>query len=190
MTKYSLRPLFGGGIFCDIPSEWRDVSDVRQVPDHQEVWQSMQNEVFVVEILERQQVTDASAAGFYFTDLAESNGASRLGDCSFRPAVMPPLTNVEGAVACAGFGFQKVTKGRDLDTNGRPRENQEICWTSIELCVLRLPHVETDLLVTITKPSSNFSDGPTAVADSSVVWSNDFQRVVSSLQVRDWGLFG
>lgn len=37
--RLTKRPLFGGAIDIDVPSAWRDVSEVRQVPDHQEVWQ-------------------------------------------------------------------------------------------------------------------------------------------------------
>jgi len=33
------RDMFGGAIALSIPTQWRDVSDVRQVPDHQEVYQ-------------------------------------------------------------------------------------------------------------------------------------------------------
>jgi hypothetical protein len=189
MTTYSQRTLFGGAIFCEIPTEWRDVSDVRQVPDHQEVWQSREDEVLVVEILERQQVDDVAAANFFFTDLAESNGATRPGDHSFQPAAAPRMTHAEGVVACAGVGFQKVAKGRGTDIDGQPRDNQGINWTFIELCVLRLPRVKTDILVTISKPESNYNVEPPVAMNSVISWSADFQKVLSTIQVRDWGLF-
>ena len=102
--RLTKRPLFGGAIDIDVPSAWRDVSEVRQVPDHQEVWQDCTVEgqapselaaaaaqgaqagepisiegtggVLVVEILARQDdVSDEAAAKFFFDDLAESNGA-------------------------------------------------------------------------------------------------------------------
>merc|ERR1712170_184349 len=72
IEMYSERPLFGGAISCDIPSAWRDVSDVRQVPDHQECWQEIDGAVLVVEILDRQEVGDHSAASFFFADLARA----------------------------------------------------------------------------------------------------------------------
>ena len=34
--RLTKRPLFGGAIDIDVPCAWRDVSEVRQVPDHQE----------------------------------------------------------------------------------------------------------------------------------------------------------
>ena len=38
-SKLVKRDLYGGVMTISIPAEWRDVSDVRQVPDHQEVYQ-------------------------------------------------------------------------------------------------------------------------------------------------------
>jgi hypothetical protein len=37
--KLTKRDLYGGAMTMSIPTKWRDVSDVRQVPDHQEVYQ-------------------------------------------------------------------------------------------------------------------------------------------------------
>jgi hypothetical protein len=87
------KNLFGGAITILIPSSWRDVSDVRQVPDHQEVFQDCttdhnddspnKNEFtgtdgcIIIEILERQNdVSDDDAATFLFHDLAEFNSSS------------------------------------------------------------------------------------------------------------------
>ena len=33
--------MYGGAITAILPACWRDVSEVRQVPDHQEVWQDV-----------------------------------------------------------------------------------------------------------------------------------------------------
>lgn len=201
---YSERSLFGGAIVCDVPTSWRDVSDVRQVPDHQEVWQDATEDgaMLVVEILERQDVDDANAACFFFDDLAESNGiapqATTSSDLSFRPVTsthLPPL-QIEGATACAGIGYQKIAVGREYNAiSGQRREDQEIRWTCVELCVLRLARVETDLLVTVTKPMANPKEPPpmeaAAIGSASVAsWSEPFQRSLSSMQIRDWQLFG
>ena len=99
------------------------------------------------------------------------------------------MTFAEGVVACAGVGFQKIATGRSTAIGGQPRENKDMHWTFIELCVLRLPRVKTDLLVTMTKPALNGIVGPPAAMNSGVSWSADFQKVLSTIQVRDWGLF-
>jgi hypothetical protein len=182
------RPLFGGAVSCEIPTAWRDVSDIRQVPDHQECWQEMDGAVLVVEILQRQDdVTDANAAKFFFDDLADSNDTSNV--VSFQS--QPPTANtaqIENTTACAGIGFQKVSMGRDHDVAGNRREDQEVRWIRVELCVFRLPvSAATDLLVTISKPSANPSEPP---QQDDAAFSEVFQRAVSTLRIRDWGLFG
>jgi hypothetical protein len=155
------------------------------------VFSRSEGAVLVVDILQRQaEVSDADAAAFFFTDLAESNGATSASD-SIRWETRPPpprtAMETETMMLCAGIGFQKVGLGRDYDYEGNRRQNQEIRWIRVELCVFRLAGVETDLLVTISKPVPNPNGPP---HEDPQPWSDSFQRVVSTLRIRDWGLFG
>jgi hypothetical protein len=205
MATWSERPLFGGAITCDVPTVWRDVSDIRQVPDHQECWLDIVDDgaFLVVEVMDRQSsVADAEAAGFFFRDLAEANGitnpVTNQIECTFQTIPLTPPPGGEGVListnvtSCSGIGVQKVALGRDVDMDGNPRV-QEIRWVTLELCVVRLEQVETDLLVTITKPilASNPNE-PLEEACSRIgtTFSPEFSRVVWSLNVRDWSLFG
>lgn len=205
MATWSERPLFGGAITCDIPTVWRDVSDIRQVPDHQECWLDIGDDgaFLVVEVMDRQSsVADADAASFFFRDLAEANGiinpVTNQIECIFQTIQLAPPLGEEGGListnvtACSGIGVQKVALGRDVDMDGNPRV-QEIRWVTLELCVFRLEQVETDLLVTITKPilTSNPNEPlEEACARIGNTFSREFSRVVWSLNVRDWSLFG
>uniref|UniRef100_A0A7R9ZKA5 Mog1p/PsbP-like protein n=1 Tax=Craspedostauros australis TaxID=1486917 RepID=A0A7R9ZKA5_9STRA len=179
---WASRPLFGGAISCDIPSAWKDVSDIRQVPDHQECWQEIDGSLLVVEILEKQEVGDAEASKFFFQDLAESNGST---DVTFTAIPLTLSSPPRESRICAGLGFQKIAMGRDVDIAGNRRE-QEIKWVRIDLVVFRLASVETDLLVTVSTPIANpnepSSEGPNL--------SEGAQRIANSLRVQDWGLFG
>lgn len=187
---YTERPLFGGAMSCEIPSAWRDVSDIRPVPSHQEVWHELEGAVLVIEILQRQQIDDLNAAPFFFNDLAENNGIVNSNDAMFRPMTTAPPIQIDGAIACAGVGFQKVAmeRGYGVVDQNIVLQHQEHRWTYMELCVLRLPRVDTDLLVTITKPLPNPNEPPGA--ESALSWSDSFQRIVSSIKIRDWELFG
>ena len=183
MSSYTERPLFGGAISCEIPTAWRDVSDIRQVPDHQECWQDIEGAVLVVEILQRQHVSDSEAAKFFFEDLAESNGSTS--NQFVARSALPTTTTV--GVGCAGSGFQTVAVGRNYDIAGNLRTIQEIHLIRVELCVFRLERLDTDLLVTLSKPAvSNPNEPP---QDLQQPWSDTFQKVISTLQIRDWGLF-
>ena len=196
----TLRPLFGGALVCQIPDDWRDVSDVRQVPDHQECWQDGEGRVWVVEILDRHAaVADAGAAAFFFHDLAQANGATDPADRLFTPAAQPELaTRIMGVVVpiaalsdnssaslCFGTGHQRVALGRDTDLAGNPRA-QEDRWIRVELCVIRLASKDTDLLVTLSSPSAPNPQETTNSTPSTGL----FVQMLGSLQIRDWSLFG
>jgi len=69
--NYSERYLFGGAITSNLPTDWKDLSDARQIPDNQECFQdsfvTARPQLLVIEILERQeQVDDRDAASFFF----------------------------------------------------------------------------------------------------------------------------
>lgn len=229
---FTQRPLFGGAMTCDIPTTWRDVSDVRQVPDHQECWQQVTNAdgggttgsttnaagtnedaLLVIEILQRQDhVTDTKAAEFFFTDLAESNGITNNPEhMMFKSIGVLPATTIRqignNPTPCFGIGLQKIAMGRDYDIGGNARirneANGDMPWVRVELCVVRLPNVETDILITISKPISNPNEPPAAEEDGTTSqtatasispftssFSTIFQRVVTTLQIHDRELFG
>lgn len=188
----TVRPLFGGAITCQLTpdDDWRDVSDIRQVPDHQECWQDIEGRLLVVEILSRQSdVIDEQAAAYFFQDLAESNGA-KAPDLYFIP--QPELSanmNLAGArlpdsaKLCFGTGYQKVALGKDTDIAGNPR-TQQVQSIRVELLAIRLPSVGTELLITLSTPSNEHSQETISHP------TDTFVRILGSFQIQDWTLFG
>jgi hypothetical protein len=181
------RALFGGAITCALPSDFLDISDLRQVPDNQECFQGPSGHLLVIEILERQnEVSDESAAEYFFRDLAESNGcvlSDNNSNLIFYPAsvLSSSLSNIQGlppeATVCQGFGQQRVAVGRDTDVAGNPRQT-EVHDIRVDLCVIRLPMQSTDLLITLSTPA--------------IIHTSDeklFAQVLSSFRIRDWSLF-
>ena len=62
--------LFGGAISVDMPRGLVDASDVRPVPDNQEVWLDESGQSVIVEVLERVKgLQDDQAVSFFFNDL-------------------------------------------------------------------------------------------------------------------------
>lgn len=185
----TIRPFFGGAITCDVPTDWRDISSVRQVPDHQECWQSAAGHVLVVEVLQRHdEVTDEQAATFFFRDLAEANGipASSAEDstqftvANEMPSIgsnLPPDATVHG-----GIGRQLVAQGRDTDIAGNPRQ-LEARWVRVDLCVIRLPNVTSEILITLTSPQM-------PLAEFTMGFHALFAAVIQSFRIADWTLFG
>jgi hypothetical protein len=188
------RPLFGGALTCQLTpdDDWRDVSDIRQVPDHQECWQDIEGRLLVVEILDRQSnVTDEQAAAYFFQDLAESNGMKAPGT-ELQFTAQPELSasiNLAGAglpdsaKACFGTGYQKVALGKEHDIAGNPR-TQQVQSIRVELCAIRLPSVGTELLITISSP------GDGNLQETSSQPTEAFARILGSFQIQDWTLFG
>lgn len=154
--------------------------------------------MLVVEILEMQtDVEDDCAASFFFNDLAERNDAMQnKNDIRFFTskdhATSPALLN-DGSNkvrACAGYGYQKVAMGRDFNAGGESRRaRQEIKCIRVDLHVFRLPLQETDLLITISSPA-DVTNLDEVTSEMSPATSEILSQVVSTFQIRDWGLFG
>lgn len=205
--SYSERPLFGGAITSYLPREWKDLSDIQEVPDHQEVFQDSfvaENPfMLVIEIVERQgHIEDSDAALFFFNELAEQNDVLQTeNDIRFRALDEPPSATAlldDASIVggenkpslSAGCGYQKVAMGRDYDNEGHSRrDRQEIKCVRVDLCVLRFPEQETDLLVTISRPVENSTFNQVPLETSSEA-SGILSRIISTLRIRNWELFG
>jgi hypothetical protein len=216
VDEMSVKELFGGGMSIRIPPQWRDVSDIRQVPDHQEVYQNIEGSTtdlenaggsgccFGIDLLDRiDTLDDGDAAVFYFKDLAEANdaiseivGSGDNDDENHRLLLGNTRVTEVGASeegdwirqlgtvcnACCCNGWQHTLPGARTTPNASNEEDR--VWVRVELCVIRLKNVETDVLVTLSTPSPN---GPDIEA---TVLSPFFLSIVSTLEVKDWGLFG
>eukprot|EP00924_Labyrinthula_sp_SR-Ha-C_P008533 snap_masked-scaffold_32-processed-gene-2.38-mRNA-1 protein AED:1.00 eAED:1.00 QI:0/0/0/0/1/1/2/0/150 len=79
--------LFGNAIEINFPTEFEDISKVRQVPDNQEVYVSnLDDSSIVVELLEKAPVEDKDICSYLFNDLKDFNEAKAarlLNDQSF-----------------------------------------------------------------------------------------------------------
>ena len=81
MLELETRRLFGGAIEIALPRRFLDVSEFRQVPDHQEVF-TLDGDgdalSFIFEIVELQsEVSDNDVATHFWHDLADANDAQR-----------------------------------------------------------------------------------------------------------------
>jgi Ran-interacting Mog1 protein len=219
-STYQLRPLFGGAMTIELPADsqtWRDVSEVRQIPDHQECFQEIntptttsgsstagshhpKGRVLVVEILERPEgISDLDTASYFFHDLASTNSAditttaTVLPSTSFTSVPSPDWLSKAGLplsssstpiIYCTGFGYQPVPIAESHGATNSAVEE----WIRVDLGVIRLLSVNTDLLVTLSTPQSSLPvTSETAVAPSQP--AEVFTRAFTTLQVRDWSLF-
>ena len=164
----------------------------------------------VVEILEHQKdVEDSKACEFFLKDLADANGATTLEqhqiyseqmmdivtNSGMKQLLLPTFSIPESTsnlCVCIARGSQKVVQGKDkAERPGEPKIEPH--WVDIEICILRLASVETDLLITLSTPRKETSNNTTGEKGMMGVvggHSDVFKQVLSSFNIVDWSLFG
>ncbi|KAM6163331.1 ran guanine nucleotide release factor isoform 2-T2 [Rhynchocyon petersi] len=173
-------PLFGGAFSAVLPAGAVDVSDLRPVPDNQEVFcHRAIDQSLIVELLELQtHVRGEEAARYHFEDVGSVQGARAAQVEAVRPL---PLENLALGGCCQEAwvlsGKQQIAK-----------ENQQ--EVIVHQALLRLTQYQTDILLTFNQPPpENSSLGPENL--SSPPWSlGDFEQLVTSLTLHDPNIFG
>ncbi|CAN9091601.1 unnamed protein product [Alternaria sp. RS040] len=182
---FTNTPLYGGAITLDLPSNFADASQIRQIPDHQEVYlDSNGYSSIVVEILEYvEKSNDEEALQYHFGDLVEDTG-DQTTIISQDRAAMKSLPN--NSVLTLTFIQTPPTP------NPHPnRKTPE--FTYIHLILLRLKEQGTDIMISINiphypgefTPAEQQGDETPLMKDSKAVR----ERVLESFQVEEWGLF-
>ncbi|KAG8720014.1 hypothetical protein FRC08_001373 [Ceratobasidium sp. 394] len=169
--------LFGGAIDIDLPADLLDASDLRQVPDTQEVFLATDSDVSVViEILERVEPDEpAQAAKFHFDSLAHDN-----------EAVSPEVEAINTPVVQSSPPVLSILRG----TQRVPKFNRTSPDTvKILLAVYRVLDKGHDLVLTFNIPTQTEKAG-SAVSEAGLKkWEEAFEVAVSSFKIVDYGLF-
>ncbi|KAL5123260.1 Ran guanine nucleotide release factor [Glycine soja] len=208
------HPLFGGKIASTFPHRFQDVSNIRQVPDHQEVFADpSHDESLIFELLEfKPDVADNGSAAWFLQDLAteqdaegsvviEQSGVLEAPGLMYKnmPAVvitavgqMPVLSRTLASLGGNNDWHVAISKGRQ----GREAQN----FVKVYLANLHLKGVDTDVLVTAYEPIviNPFSESADTVGAGVAVpaaqagcmpMEEVFKLAVTSFRVHDWGLF-
>jgi hypothetical protein len=191
--QVNLRDLFGGAIQCHIPPSFTDVSLVRQVPDNQEVFaDANKDQSVIVEIVEYSpQVSNEQCAAFHFEELAslnESVGHEIVAVQPLAPSDTPFLPPT--LYKCALFGRQQVAKYSESARN----------LVNIYMAVIRLPHMNSEILITVNEPIAIHPQSSSATFFNSTIPSSSFsgsasgldlfRNILLSFRIVDWSLFG
>ncbi|KAK4736994.1 hypothetical protein R3W88_000691 [Solanum pinnatisectum] len=193
----AVRSLFGGAISTTFPIRFQDVSNVRQVPDHQEAFVDPErDESLIIELLDlKMDVADSGSATWFLQDLAneqEAEGTIITEQSAVFEAPELCYRNMP-AVIITAIGQMAVAKGRQ----GREAQN----LVKVYLANIRLKEVGTDVLITAYEPLviNPLSESATAVRAGMAVppaqpgvmpMAEVFKLAVSSFKVHDWSLFG
>ncbi|GAA0150434.1 hypothetical protein LIER_09379 [Lithospermum erythrorhizon] len=191
------RPLFGGAISTVFPLRFQDVSNIRHVPDHQEVFvDPTRDESLIFELLDlKTDVADEGSAAWFLQDLAneqEAEGANLIERSGVFPAEGLQFRNSVPVVTTA-VGQMGISKGRQ----GREASN----IVKVYVANLRLKEVGTDVLITAYEPLliNPLSESASAVGSGLAVPATQsglmpmaeiFKAAVTNFKVHDWSLFG
>ncbi|KAK7274807.1 hypothetical protein RIF29_15906 [Crotalaria pallida] len=191
------HPLFGGKISSIFPHRFQDISNVREVPDHQEVFADpSRDESLIFELLEfKPDVPDNGSATWFLQDLAREQDAEGCVVIEQSGVLDAPglMYRNTPAVVSTAVGQMTISKGRQ----GREAQN----LVKVYLANLRLKAVETDVLITayepiVINPLSESADtvGAGAAVPAALAGCKPMDEVfklsVTSFKVYDWSLFG
>ncbi|KAJ2512715.1 hypothetical protein GGI11_003098 [Coemansia sp. RSA 2049] len=188
------QQLYGGAMSMAVPAGMEDVSAVREIPDHQEVFaNSMTDQSIIVEILETaaEHHEERSALVHHFNELARANDAEEPAAIGRTEQLQLPHT---GAEACALVGEQRVAK-----FNEAGKSADAVNTVCVMLALIRVPPPHSaDILVSLNVPlrighgSSSHASSSAAqtlsAADIEAAYA-EFKAMVGTLQINDYGLF-
>jgi hypothetical protein len=180
------RPLFGGAVSMstEMTADWLDASDVRPVPDHQEVWTERAggaDRSLVVELNDALPGSDIAAAREHFEELCNADACLGGQLLDFAPLATAGGAGDSAAVAVTPAPAVALSAVQLRADGAR---------VLVSLVLIRLRAQATDLLVTVYRPlpashAAEVSASPEgADADAAVA-----AHVRSTLLVHDWGLF-
>lgn len=164
-----LRKLYGGAIEAELPIEYKDVSAVREVPDHQEVFIDEQTEnSIIVELLQYEEDKDDKDAIYhYFNDLATFNESSQAYVLSTSIVAEPTF------MPCIDGKYTKLALiGKQLVSKYRTRPGVSVDNVYIVMFLLRLPDVSTDMLISVNIPIRDSVNREEIAADSAPIEPN------------------
>ena len=182
--KFSPKRLFGGALSASLPQTYIDTSNLRQIPDNQEVYLEADGFASITfDLLER--VTDRSSdEGALLYHLEELLDEERFCFHDMKKVELEGLPGFPTHVGCVSTK-PKVNKlgGKDV--------------TVLFVLLVRLERVETDLVITVNVPyrGREFKGLVLEIRASDMDKKLSrgleiLEAIGSSLEIRDWGLFG
>ncbi|KAF7304712.1 hypothetical protein MKEN_01185300 [Mycena kentingensis (nom. inval.)] len=174
----NIRELFGGAITVVAPTDLLDASDIRQIPDNQEVFLYPDSSVsIIVEVLQRVDAVDPDAAvRFHFDSLAHDNSAE-----SARVEAVEVVPNARGdntPSAITLSGVQSVAKFNKRDQD----------QVRVLMALYRIEEKSVDLVVTFNVPVQAQDTGAVD-EDGWKQTQSHFEAFATTLRIVDYGLF-
>merc|ERR1712098_221626 len=191
MTTFTSTPLFGGALIVDLPTSFADVSTIRQVPDHQEVYLDKDGFTSIIfDITERVGLpgtgpaVDGAALTTHLEDIVDSDDDTvkvwNTSNTQF--SKLPEGTPAYTLIATQTPPPKPGSKNPD--------------FTAIVLTLIRLEQESTDVLVTINVPhiKGEYTEEEIdmqmgkqgKLIENAVEYA---AKIWETFKIKDWGLF-
>ncbi|KAI1826604.1 hypothetical protein F4861DRAFT_496838 [Xylaria intraflava] len=202
MATYRSTPLFGGALVCDLPAKFTDVSQLRQVPDNQEVYIDKDGFTSVIIEVNERVGGDGSSAEIdgeaLTTHLEEIVGKDDVDHLEVWNTTSTRFSNLDEDIPAytliATLSPQQRQPSTDADSSA-PRRNVPD-FTAMILTLVRLEREKTDLLITINVPhirgeyDEDDVDLQLGKQGKLIGDAVDYAaRIWESFKIKDWGLF-
>eukprot|EP01132_Coremiostelium_polycephalum_P004887 gene4887-6095_t len=185
-----VRPLYGGAIEVILPKRFIDISQYRQVPDHQEVFVDEHTEQSVIiELLERQPVSDQESLSFHYNVICEEAGIlpEKRILVNSRAITTKEMPNFPDSFPkYLLLAQQKVAKFNETAEN----------TINVYMAIVRLERAKTDLLITLNEAIEISPESSSINAVKTTTPSSDhtlieslFLSILNSFKIKDYGLF-
>lgn len=194
MSSFATRELYGGAITVELPTTMIDASDIRQIPDHQEVFLS--NTTLTSLIFEINQYVpqpDPAALYYHFTDVIAP--PDRLNGELDSPTQLSLATDsikdfpaylVHGSITSPEVDKKAPT---NLPVEWQQTPPTTDYTTQCYQLVMRMQKYGTDFCVRLNVPLKELVEKGEAEAED-VVARGIMERIVATLDIKEFGLFG
>ncbi|KAF6219345.1 hypothetical protein HO133_005170 [Letharia lupina] len=191
-TAFEHTELFGGAITANIPSNFADVSNIRQVPDNQEAYLDKNGFISLTfDITERVShlSTDKEALEYHFADIVAEKDTKSMRSIVENAELpnFPPPTPVLALTAITKPPASTVAANSLTPTH-----------TDIYFTLIRLVEQSTDIVITLNTPHlaseaegqiPNETETGTLYGETEQEVGNMYHQIVTSFAIKDWGLF-
>ncbi|KAF1825134.1 Mog1p/PsbP-like protein [Dissoconium aciculare CBS 342.82] len=193
MANFASKSLFGGAISVDLPPNFIDVSEVRQVPDNQEAYLDPDGFTsIVVEILERVESEggdDEAAFREHFKELTDESEDAKILPGSIRrvdisEVKLPADVAIYTLDGSAPPGRNERDRQAAAIPSGGASESDlpGTATVTVLVALLRLKAQDTDILISVNVPEHDKANLLEAAKQLR-------SRMVSTFEIKDWGLF-
>ncbi|OCL01926.1 Mog1p/PsbP-like protein [Glonium stellatum] len=187
--------LFGGAITVDLPTSFSDVSSIRQVPDHQEVYLDRNGFTSIIfDITERVEnvTTDEEALKFHFDDIVSGSaeGTQYFHSGTTTLAKMPNIPTY--TLFATQHPHPPTISPNGASVPRKPTPD----FTGILLLLVRLVEQKTDIVVTVNVPHVQGEYASEAVdlaaANLGPLMGGAVkvqEKFLETFDIKDWSLF-